>query len=95
MINIDTIYEWNENDLGEESYQVQAIVSKGDLLDIITRLRESDRDAARYRWLIDNTVFESNNGGVSWAVTFNLPKPWISKNISESIDQAMKEMGDE
>ena len=53
MIDLDRIEEWNENDLGEESYEVQAIVSKGDLLDFITRLRQAEKDAARYRFMRD------------------------------------------
>jgi hypothetical protein len=50
---VDQISEWNEGDHGEEAYKIQAIVSKGDLLDIIDRLREAEKDAARYRWLRD------------------------------------------
>lgn len=57
MIDLDKIEEWNENGLGEEGYEVQAIVSKGDLLDIIARLRQAEKDAARYRWLRDDAVF--------------------------------------
>lgn len=53
MIDLDKIEEWNENDHGEEAYEIQAIVSKGDLLDIITSLRQAEKDAARYRWLRD------------------------------------------
>lgn len=46
---VDQICEWNEGDHGEEAYKIQAIVSKGDLLDIIASLREAEKDAARYR----------------------------------------------
>lgn len=53
MIDLDRIEEWNENDQGEEAYEIHAIVSKGDLLDIIHRLRQAERDAARYLWLRD------------------------------------------
>lgn len=49
MIDLDKIEEWNENCHGDEAYEIQAIVSKGDLLDIITRLRQAEKDAARYR----------------------------------------------
>ena len=31
-------------------------VGRDDMLDIITRLRQSEKDAARYRWLRDNSV---------------------------------------
>lgn len=61
MIDLDRIEEWNENDHGEEAYEVQAIVSKGDLLDIIHRLRQAEKDAARYRWLRDKAHFKRDN----------------------------------
>lgn len=63
MIDLDKIEEWNENGLGEEGYEVQAIVSKGDLLDIITRLRQAEKDAERYRWLRDE--LEQSQGGIA------------------------------
>lgn len=60
MIDLDKIEEWNENDHGDEAYEIQAIVSKGDLLDIITSLRQAEKDAARYRWLRDTGCFEGS-----------------------------------
>ena len=34
-------------------------VGRDDMLDIITRLRQSEKDAARYRWLRESTHFDS------------------------------------
>lgn len=61
----------------------------------ITRLREAEKDAARYRWLIDNSVFGMKQNGVSWSLQFDGPAPEHSGKIGECIDQAMKEKGDE
>ena len=61
----------------------------------ITRLREDERDAAKYRWLIDNSVFGMKQNGVSWSLSFDGPAPEHSGKIGECIDQAMKEKGDE
>ena len=61
----------------------------------ITRLRETEKDAARYRWLVDNSVFGMKQNGVSWSLSFDGPAPEHSGKIGECIDQAMKEKGDE
>lgn len=96
MIDLDRIEEWNENDLGEESYEVQAIVSKGDLLDVINRLRQAEKDAARYRWLRESASTEDHGG---LAYDFRLvdairympgPVPNETMDIDEAIDEAMQ-----
>lgn len=56
----------------------------------ITRLREAEKDAARYRWLrncttIESKEFVSKSGG--WIVGLGV--------LDGMIDQAMKEKGDE
>jgi len=61
----------------------------------ITRLRETEKDAARYRWLVDNSVFGMKQNGVSWSLSFGGPAPEYSGKIGECIDQAIKEIGDE
>lgn len=61
----------------------------------IARLREAERDAAKYRWLIDNSVFGMKQNGVSWSLSFDGPAPEHSGKIGECIDKAMKENGDE
>ena len=70
-------------------------ITRGEVLELITRLREAEKDAARYRWLIDNSVFGMKQNGVSWSLQFDGPAPEHSGKIGECIDQAMKEKGDE
>lgn len=65
------------------------------LVELITRLREAERDAARYRWLVDNSVFGMKQNGVSWSLSFDGPAPEHGGKIGECIDQAIKERGDE
>lgn len=90
MIDLDKIEEWNENDHGDEAYEVQAIVSKGDLLDIITRLRQAEKDAARYRWIKDNSQLGVGRCGVDWELHFDGPAPDNSAMIERHIDEAMQ-----
>ena len=65
------------------------------LVELITSLREAEKDAARYRWIVDNSVFGMKQNGVSWSLSFDGPAPEHSGKIGEYIDQAMKEKGDE
>lgn len=84
MIDLDRIEEWNENDHGDEAYEIQAIVSKGDLLDIITRLRQAEKDAARYRWLRDVACHSE------WHTVGSAdPSAW-DVIVDEYIDEAMQ-----
>ncbi len=71
------------------------------LIELITLLREAERDAARYRWLRERASLESHGG-------FEYDLPLIhaircmdgselnqEMTFDEAIDQAMKEKGDE
>lgn len=71
MIDIEAIEEWNSHDLGGDAYEVQAIVSKGDLMDIITALRQSEKDAARYRWLRDEARHHMDGGPLVFMTNYD------------------------
>lgn len=69
---------------------VRATQSLGEVFELINRLREAERDAARYRWLrncttVESKRFVSDSGG--WIVGLGV--------LDGMIDQAMKEKGDE
>ena len=64
------------------------------LIELITRLREAERDAARYRWLRDNcTTAQADCLGPIFVMTVRRKEHLF--NVGLSIDQAMKEKGDE
>ena len=69
------------------------VFSCDEVMGIIQMLRESEMDAARYRWLVDNSVFGMKQNGASWSLSFDGPAPEHSGKIGEYIDQAMKEKG--
>ena len=77
------------------SKQEDNILRPDVLIELITRLREAERDAARYQWLVDNSVFGMKQNGASWSLSFDGPAPEHSGKIGEHIDRAMKENGDE
>ena len=72
------------------SKQEDNLLRQDVLVELITRLCEAERDAARYRWLrncttVESKQFVSESGG--WIVGLGV--------LDGMIDQAMKEKGDE
>ena len=65
---------------------VRATQSLGEVFELITRLREAERDAARYQWLRDITRHEYDVDDFFGG---------SSDSVDGVIDKAMKENGDE
>ncbi len=61
-----------------------------DMNNEITRLRHSEKDAARYRWIKENSQFGVGRCGVDWELYFEGPAPDNSAMIELHIDEAMK-----
>ena len=59
----------------------------------ITRLREAEKDAARYRWLRDAPATSASEPIRHWM--WSRPYGANMKYLDDAIDQAMKENGDE
>ncbi len=83
MINIDKMLK--ENDFMLIGAYENANIKKGELHELIKMLREAEKDAARYRWLRDE----------SKASDFDLMVHLEPIEWNDAIDQAMKEKGDE
>ena len=61
---------------------------------LVSILREAEKDAARYRWLRDNcTTTQADCLGPIFVMTVRRKEHLF--NVGLSIDQAMKEKGDE
>lgn len=89
MIDIDEMERWCIGAISEHCSEINAF-SSDEVIELITRLREAERDAARYRWLrncttVESRQFVSDSGG--WIVGLGV--------LDGMIDQAMKEKGDE
>ena len=65
-------------------------LSKGECRDLISRLRQSEKDAARYRWIKENSQFGVGRCGVDWELYFEGPAPDNSAMIELHIDEAMQ-----
>lgn len=91
----DSLFAESESLVSEDLGYYRIEVEAGDIVNLITSLREAESDAARYRWLVDNSVFWMKKNGASWSLSFDGPAPEHSGKIGEYIDQAMEENGDE
>ena len=65
-------------------------VKTDDMIELVTRLRQAEKDAARYRWIKENSQFGVGRCGVDWELYFEGPAPDNSEMIERHIDEAMQ-----
>ena len=65
-------------------------LSKAECSDLLTRLRQAEKDAARYRWIKENSQLGVGRCGVDWELYFEGPAPDNSAMIERHIDEAMQ-----
>ena len=65
-------------------------ISPIDAVELLTRLRQAEKDAARYRWIKENSQFGVGRCGVDWELYFEGPAPDNSAMIERHIDEAMQ-----
>ena len=65
-------------------------VSYGELKLLVERLISAEKDAARYRWIKENSQFGVGRCGVDWELYFEGPAPDNSAMIERHIDEAMQ-----
>lgn len=73
---------------GADGEQIE--MSRGEALELIVRLRQAEKDAARYRWLKSNGQLGVGRCGVDWELHFDGPAPDNSAMIEGHIDEAMQ-----
>lgn len=65
-------------------------VKTDDMIELVTRIRQAEKDAARYRWIKENSQFGVGRCGVDWELYFEGPAPDNSGMIEHHIDEAMQ-----
>lgn len=65
-------------------------VKTDDMIELVTRLRQAEKDAARYRWIKENSQFGVGRCGVDWELYFEGSAPDNSAMIERHIDEAMQ-----
>ena len=90
----DTLEMYCRQHIGEsfesgEMYATHAINSHDELVAENERLREFERDAMRYRWLMQNTKLGLGRNGKDWDLQVDGPAPDSISEISAWIDNRM------
>ena len=75
---------------GYGKHPVIECASAESIMELITRLRQAEKDAARYRWIKENSQFGVGRCGVDWELYFEGPAPDNSAMIELHIDEAMQ-----
>ena len=65
-------------------------VRYGQLLGLMNRLADAEKDAARYRWIKENGQLGVGRCGVDWELHFEGPAPDNSAKVERHIDEAMQ-----
>ena len=96
MINFDNIENSLRHEITDDNGDGSCDLTNTALLELITRLRQVEKDAARYRWLRESASTE-NHGG--FAYDFRLvdairympgAAPNETMDIDAAIDEAMQ-----
>ena len=93
----DTIEIYCRQHIGEsfesgEAYAAHTINSHDELVAENERLREFERDAMRYRWLMQNTKFGIGRNGKDWDLQVDGSAPDSISEVGEWIDNRMDGM---
>lgn len=92
MINFDNIENSLRHEIADDNGDGSCDLTNTALLELITRLRQAEKDAARYRWLRDEAVSVQ----FSAPLVFNAddcanPKSWIDgEHLDYALDKAMQ-----
>ena len=71
------------------AYAAHAINSHDELVAEVERLCEFERDALRYRWLMQNTKLGIGRNGKDWDLQVDSPAPDSISEVGEWIDNRM------
>ena len=68
----------------------EMFIKADDVIELANRLREAEKDAARYRWMLDNcTTQQADSCGPIFVMTIRRNKN--PNNVGLSIDEAMND----
>lgn len=95
MINLDEL-ERRAMACADSTTKI-CVVSSLSIVELITRLRQAEKDAARYRWLRDESAFTHNNAPLVLftdcngdAIIFNSGCVLHDEDLDKAIDEAMQ-----
>ena len=87
-------------DLDEEQARMESMLDRRErmalgvtcteMIELITRLRQAEKDAARYRWIKENGQLGVGRCGVDWELHFKGPAPDNSAKVERRIDEEIQ-----
>lgn len=89
MIDLDDELERMKDMLARRERMALGVTCT-EMIELITRIRQSEKDAARYRWIKANSQLGIGRCGVDWELHFDGAAPDNSNEIESHIDEAMK-----
>lgn len=89
MIDLDAIELAARRPWYRRSKQENDLLSPEVLVELITRLRQAEKDAARYRWIKENSQLGVGKFGFDWELHFEGVAPDNHSLIESHIDEAM------
>ncbi|MGL5775003.1 MAG: hypothetical protein ACRCYB_06620 [Aeromonas veronii] len=87
MIDLDKLTEVMDEIIDSGGKESHLYVDE--VLELITRLRQAEKDAARYRWIKENSQLGVGKFGFDWELHFGGAAPDNHSLIESHIDEAM------
>ena len=86
MIDLDEMEKFSQEMIERGIGKMEAGASCYETIELIERLRQAEKDAARYRWLMQNAKFGIGRNGKDWDLQIDGPAPESISEVSEWID---------
>lgn len=90
MVDLNKIEQSVKNLMRMYPESTRATQSIGEVCELIKTLRQAEKDAARYRWIKENSQLGVGRCGVDWELHFDGPAPDNSAMIERHIDEAIQ-----
>ena len=90
MIDLDDMEKFSQSMIERGIGHTETGASCYEAIELITRLRQAEKDAARYRWIKENGQLGVGRCGVDWELYFEGPAPDNSAKVERHIDEAMQ-----
>ena len=86
MIDLDEMEKFSRSMIDRGIGNMGAGASCYEAVELIERLRQAEKDAARYRWLMQNAKLGIGRNGKDWDLQIDGPAPDSISEVGEWID---------
>ena len=89
MIDLDEMEKFSRSMIDRGIGNMEPGASCYETVELINRLRQAEKDAARYRWLLQNANLGIGRNGKDWDLQIDGPAPDSISGVGEWIDNRM------